>query len=56
MLSRTRVFLSLPSSLVNSSLKPVKSALNNESKPLKSPTLRVMYLHVKILKIQINLV
>ena len=34
-MSRTRVFLSSPSPLVNSSLKPVKSASNDESEPLK---------------------
>ena len=33
--SRNRVFLSSPKHLVNSSLKSVKSALNDEFKPLK---------------------
>ena len=34
--SRTRVFLSSLSLLLNSSLKSIKSVLNDESEPLKS--------------------
>ena len=55
-MSRTRVFLSLPSSLVNSSLKLVKSVSNDEFEPLKPAYLTSDASTCQILNIRINLV